>query len=170
MWATLCVEKSPDLSLPVGYILVYSGFMKTKAQHRPGSIYAAIRAMLMVFILTPLSIPLLLLLSFIGQLELMLLLFVPGFLGGQKARSVKKAMLAALIVGAAYGTFTFVLVLALLELMTGLPLVGSKVGAGVDLLGGREGSSILVAVIVTSPFVLSLFLGAFIGAKTTTRR
>ena len=143
--------------------------MKTIVQHQPGSIWAAIRSMLMVFLLTPVSIPLIVLLPMIGQLELVLLLFVPGFLGGRKARSVPRAMIAAIIVGAAYGAFTFVLVLGLLEIMTGLPLVGSKVEAGMNLLGGQEGSSLLVAAIVTSPFVLSLLVGAFIGAITTRR-
>ena len=131
-----------------------------------GSIWSAIRSMSMVFVLTPVSIPLIGLLPFIGRLELLVMLLVPGFLGGRRAGSVKKAMAAASIVGAVYGLLLFLLVLAVLHFLVGLPLVGSHVEAGLNAIGGLVISSTFVALIATFPFVLSLMIGGFVGAIT----
>ena len=149
------------------------GSPKPKVQPQPksskGSIWAGIRSMSAIFLLTPVSIPLIALLPLLGRIELLTMLTVPGFMGGRRAGSVKKAMAAAVLVGTVYGLVLFVLMLALFKLVTDLPLVGIHLERGLNFIGGLGFSSGLVAAIATAPFVFLLLISALIGALTTRR-
>ena len=149
------------------------GSGNSMAQHQgntsQGSMLSAMRAMLTIFLLTPLSIPVIALLPLFGRLEILTMILLPGFLGGRRARSFKKATVAAMLVGSVYGFFVFLLLLAVLEFVTGLPLVGNHVGSGLDIVGGLGVTSGFVAALATAPFVLLLLVSAFLGALTTRR-
>ena len=131
---------------------------------------AAMRSMSMVFLVTPLAIPMLLLLPLIGRLELLLMTLAPGFLGGMKAGGVKRAMAAAVMVGVMYGAVHYLMVLALLHSMAGLMGLGSYVQALVDFFGGLGTATALVTVAITAPFILALIFSALAGALAAKAR
>ena len=129
-----------------------------------GSMRAAMRSMLMIFLLTPVAIPLLLLLPLIGRLEVLLMAMAPGFLGGMKAGSLRGAIASALLVGTAYFSVHYLLSLSLFRFLAGLPEVGRYVEALVEFSGGFWTATALVTVTMTLPFLVALFVSAFLGA------
>ena len=131
-----------------------------------GSMGSAIKSMAMIFLITPLSLPLLLLIPLLGRLELTLMALAPGFLGGMKAGSIGAAMAAAIIVGAVYAVFHYFLVLALLHFLVGVPFVGGPVESALQFIGGFGISSSLVAALITFPFILALVISALLGAAS----
>ena len=135
-----------------------------------GSILSAIREMLAVFLLTPLTWPIFALLPVFGRLELFMAIALPGFLGGRRAGSVKKAMAAAVVVGTLYGLVCFFVALAVLDLVLGLPHLGGHLERGLNAVGGPGVTSGLVAGLTTAPFVLLLLASSFVGALTRTMR
>lgn len=129
-----------------------------------GNFLAAMLYMSTVFVMTPIAIPLIGWMPLIGQVEMLLMLFVPGFLGGWKAGSVKKAIAAALIVGVVYGLFLFMFILALLKFVVGLPFVGPALESALDTVHGLGVSATFMAIFVTYPLVITLIVGALIGS------
>lgn len=136
------------------------------ASARGGSMIDAIRSMLSIFLVTPISLPLLPFLPLIGKLEIFSLLILPGFLGGRRAGGVRKAMAAAVIVGSAYGAVVFSMALVALKLMTGLPLIGGYVEVSIGFFGGTTVAASIITTLAGGPFVLALVIGGFIGGLT----
>ena len=143
------------------------------AQHQgnasQGSLWAGIRTMSIIFLLTPLSIPLIFMLPLFGRLEILSVILLPGFFGGRRAGSFRNAIAAAILVSTVYALTVFLIFLAVLEFVTGLPIVGSHVEGGLDIVGGLGVTSGVIAALATAPFVLSLLVSSFLGALTTRR-
>ena len=139
-------------------------------QHRSnrshGSMLAALRSMLSIFIITPFSVPLLVLLPLFGRLELVSVVLLAGFFGGRRAGGFGKALAAAVLAGAAHGFVIYLMTLVGLQLMMGLPHVGGYVDAGIGFFGGLTVASSLVTVVVALPAFLILLFSAVIGAMT----
>ena len=135
-----------------------------------GSLWAGIRAMSIIFLLTPVSIPFIFLLPIFGRLELLSLILLPGFFGGRRAGSFKNAVAATVLVGTFYGLVVFFILRAVLQFGTGLPLVGSHVEGGLEFVGGLGVTSGVIAGLATLPFVLLLLVSSFLGALTRSSR
>ena len=133
---------------------------------RQGSLPAALRNMLSIFMVTPLTVPLLFLLPLLGRLELLSMVLLAGFLGGRRAGGVGKALTSALIVGTSHGFVVYLMVLVGLELMLGLPHAGGYVDADIGFLGGIHVASSIGAVIVALPVFLMLLVSSAMGALT----
>ena len=133
-------------------------------QKRGGNMLAALRAMGMIFLLTPVALPMLILLPLLGRLEFGLMTLAPGFLGGIKAGGLKRAIFAAIMVGACYGLIHYLLIFALFHSLAGLIGVGSYVQALVDFFGGYAIATALVTLAITSPFIIALLASSLAGA------
>ena len=140
---------------------------KAGARPRTGSLWSAMRSMTAIFLLTPLSVPLIVALPLLGKIELLTMVLLPGFIGGRQAGSIKKALLAATLVGAVYGSTVFLMVLAVLELAVRLPAVGGYLESGLSVIGGIGITSGVIAAIATLPFVCALLISAFAGALSS---
>lgn len=131
-----------------------------------GSLPAALRPMLSIFMVTPLTVPLLFLLPLIGRLELLMMILLAGFLGGRRAGGIGRALSAAAIVGTAHGFVVYFMVLVGLQLLLGLPHAGGYVDAGIGFFGGITMASSMGAVIVALPVFLILLVSSVMGALT----
>lgn len=129
-----------------------------------GSLLSVMRCMSMIFLLTPVAIPMLLVLPLFGIVELLLTALAPGFLGGMKAGSLGKAMTAAIMVGTGYVAFHYFLVLAFSHFLARLPWAGGYVQSLVEFLGGFGTATAIVTMAITFPSVLALLVSAFAGA------
>ena len=135
---------------------------------RNGSIWSAFRFMGMIFMFNPVS--LLAMWSF-GKFELLLTVLAPGFLGGMIAGSVSKAVTEAVIVGAVYSFVNYLmLVLAMLHLVSRLPMVGEHIEAALNSIGGFGASAALVVAVITLPLVLTLLISSYIGTHFTNQQ
>lgn len=143
------------------------------AQHQgntsQGSLWSGIRVMSIIFLLTPVSMLFMFMLPIFGRIELFSLILLPGFLGGRRAGSFKKAVTATVLVGTVYGLCIFLILLAVLQFGTSLPLVGSHVEGGLNIVGGAGVTSGVVAAFATAPFLLLLLISSFLGAWTRKR-
>ena len=137
-----------------------------RSKGSPGSLPAALRSMLSIFMVTPLTVPLLFLLPLLGRLELLSMVLLAGFLGGRRAGGVGKALTAAVLVGTSHGFVVYLMVLVGLELMLGLPHAGGYVDADIGFLGGITVASSIGAVIVALPVFLMLLVSSAMGALT----
>lgn len=139
-------------------------------QHRSnrshGSMLAALRPMLSIFMFTPMTVPLLFLLPLIGRLELLSMVLLAGVLGGRRAGGIGKALSAAALVGTAHGFVVYLMVLVGLQLMLGLPHAGGYVDASIGFFGGIHVASSIGAVIVALPVFLILLGSSVMGALT----
>ena len=135
-----------------------------------GSLWAGIRSMSMILFLNPFSIPIILMLPLIGRLEIVSIMVLPGFVGGLRAGSFKNAVAAMVLVGTVFGLGVFLILRAVLEFFIGLPIVGSHVEGGLDIVGGRGVAGALIAGLATAPFLLLLFASAIAGALTRSSR
>ena len=136
-----------------------------------GSLGAALGWMFLIDVLCAILTVLIGWIPLIGWVAALVLLFVPGFVGGRKADTLKNAMLAVLILGALYAAFTFIVIYSLLEHLKGLPIIGILVDSILGLVGG-EGIIALVAlallwVVLTD--VLPLLIGALLGSLTKSK-
>lgn len=144
------------------------------AQHQgnssQGSLWGGIRSMSIIFLLTPFSIPFILMLPLLGRLEILSIILLPGFFGGRRAGSFKNAVAATVMVGTIYGLVVFLMLRALLEFFIGLPIVGRHLEGGLDIVGGGGVTSGVIAGVATAPFVLLLLASAMVGALTKSSR
>ena len=147
------------------------GKSPAKAGARPatGSIWSAMRSMAAIFILTPLSLPLIFVLPLMGKIEVLTMVLSAGFIGGSRAGSIKAALLAASLVGGAYGAVVFMMVQAVLQLAARLPAVGVHLETGLNAIGGIGIATGLIAGTATFPFVLLLLISGSVGALTSRR-
>ena len=139
---------------------------------RDGSLGAAVGWMFLMGILCAILIGLIGWIPLIGWVAAFVLLFVPGFVGGRKADTLKNAMLAVLILCAVYIAVIFIVVYSLLELLKSLPIVGMLVDSMLGLVGG-EGLVSLAALAVLWVFLtngLPLLIGALLGSITKPKR
>ena len=127
---------------------------------------AAVRSMLAIMMVTPFAVPLFFLLPLIGRIELVSMVLFAGFIGGHSAAGIRKALAAAVLVGASHGFVVYLMVLVAFQLLIGVPLVGSYVRDVIGFFGGLAVASSLVTVIVALPAFLILCVSAVIGALT----
>ena len=138
---------------------------------RDGSLGAAVGWMFLMGILCAILTGLIGWIPLIGWVAAFVLLFVPGFVGGRKADTLKNAMLAVLILCAVYIAAIFIVVYSLLELLKSLPIVGMLVDSMLGLVGG-EGLISLAALAVLWVFLtngLPLLIGALLGSLTKSK-
>ena len=138
---------------------------KEQVKRTRGSMLAATRPMLSIFMVTPLTFPILLLLPLIGRLEIISTVLLAGFLGGLRAGGFGKALAAAILVSSAHGLVVYLMFLVGLQLMVDLPHAGGYFDAGIGFVGITVASSI-GAVLVALPVFLVLLVSAVIGAAT----
>ena len=151
-----------------------SGSGNSMSQHQgnnsQGSLWAGIRSMSMILFLNPFSMPIILMLPLIGRLEIVSIMVLPGFLGGRRAGSFKNAVAATVLVGTVYGLGVFLILRSVLEFFIGLPILGSHLEGGLDIVGGGGVTSGVIAGVATAPFVLLLLASAMVGALTKSSR
>ena len=125
---------------------------------------AALRPMLSIFTITPLTVPILFLLPLLGRLELASMVLFAGFLGGHRAGGLGKALIAAIFVGVAHGFVVYLMFLVGLQLMLGLPHAGGYADAVIGFVGGITVASSIGAVVVALPVFLILVVSSVVGA------
>ena len=165
--ATPSSPSQPPPAVPTGTGTSQQPYTPIQPQSH-GSLGAALGWLFLIDVLCAILTVLIGWIPFIGWVAAFVLLFVPGFVGGRKADTLKNAMLAVLILGGVYLAVTFIVIYSLLELLQSLPIVGILVDSILGLVGG-EGLVALAAlallwVILTD--VLPLLVGALLGSLT----
>lgn len=139
---------------------------KQQINRSRGSMLAAMRPMISIFMVTPLTIPLVLLLPIIGRLEIISTVLLAGFLGGRRAGGFGKALAAAILVSSAHGVVVYLMVLVGLQLMVDLPHAGGYFDSGIGFVGGIKVASSIGAILVAVPVFLVLVASSAMGALT----
>ena len=169
--ATPSSPSQPPPAVPTGPVSSQQPYTPIQPQSH-GSLGAALGWLFLIDVLCAILTVLIGWIPFIGWVAAFVLSFVPGFVGGRKADTLKNAMLAVLILGGVYLAVTFIVIYSLLELLKSLPIVGILVDLILGLVGG-EGLVALAAfallwVILTD--VLPLLVGALLGSITKPKR
>ena len=137
-----------------------------RSKRSPGSMTAAMRSMMSIFLITPLTVPILFIVPIMGRLEIISTVLLAGVLGGHRAGGIAKALFAAVFVGSAHGFVVYVMFLVGFQLILGLPHAGGYAGIGIGFVGGITVASSIGAVVVALPVFLILVVSSVMGALT----
>ena len=137
---------------------------RSKRSH--GSMTAAMRSMMSILLITPLTVPIFFIVPIIGRLEIISTVLLAGFLGGHRAGGLGKALISAVLVGSAHGFVVYVMFLVGLQLILGLPHAGGYADTGIGFVGGITVVSSIGAVVVALPVFLILVVSSVMGALT----